>query len=305
MQTPLRVATFLDKGGTGKTTVSAHLGVGLAEKGHDVLLIDLAGKQGDLVKHFGLWDRVEESIENEDDWPNISTVFQDEWEIIARKLGDEAVEGLIYETEEGPDIIPAHPGLDSLDTELGSIDDPVDRYSRFDSFLSSYIDPRGYDFVLIDLPGITNNVSYNGLWAAKNVVAPVEMGVFEASQAAALRNDLAKIDDSFEVGVDLKMVVPNKVNRQTRLADEYLEAFEDEYPDRIAPSYIPKSQDIRNAANDGSTVFSLEEPSRTAKRARRAFLENAEELARRLRDEGLDDADVSETVDAEEVTEPR
>lgn len=53
MRDTLRAAAFLDKGGTGKTTTVAHLGVGLSELDHCVLLVDLAGKQDDLAKHFG------------------------------------------------------------------------------------------------------------------------------------------------------------------------------------------------------------------------------------------------------------
>ncbi|TMT79119.1 ParA family protein [Haloterrigena sp. H1] len=279
--TTKRAATFLDKGGTGKTTSAAHLGVALAEAGEDVLLIDLAGKQGDLAKHFGVWEEVQEQIDEDDDWPNISTVFAEEWDQIATKLGDAAVESLIIETDEGVDLIPAHPGLDSLDADLGNIDDARERYSRLEQFLDEYIDDR-YDTVIIDLPGLTNNVSYNGLWATKHVIAPVEMGPFESEQAAALRNDLEKIHDRFNVSVELAMVLPNKVDRRTNLANEYLEAFDEDYADAIAPAHVPVSQDIRNAADDGQTVFALEEPSTTAERAREAFLENATALQRRL-----------------------
>ena len=281
MRRPSRVATFIDKGGTGKTTVAAHLGVALSEAGDDVLLIDLAGKQGDLSKHFGLWDEIEESIESDDDWPNISTVFQDEWDIIVEKLGDDAVRDLILSTDEGPDVIPAHPGLDSLDAELGNIDKPSDRYSRLDDFLTEYVDPLGYDVILVDLPGITNNVTYNGLWATRHVVVPVEAGVFEASQLEALENDLDKMGENFGVDVELSMVVPNKVDRRTKLAKEYLREFRDAYPDIIARP-IPVSQEIRNAADKGRTVFDVEEPSKTGERALSRFAENADELRNRI-----------------------
>lgn len=295
MDQPLRVATFIDKGGTGKTTVAAHLGVALSRQGNDVLLVDLAGKQGDLSKHFGLWDEVEKQIHDEDDWPNISTVFQDEWDIIVEKLGEDAVDGLVLETDEGPDVVPAHPGLDGLDADLGNIKDPDDRYSRFDRFLTEYIDPLGYDVVLVDLPGITNNVTYNGLWAVGNVIAPVEMGVFEASQVEALKNDLDKIGENFGVDIRISMILPNKVDRRTKLAREYLGELEDAYPEEMAPGYIPVSQDIRNAANSGRTVFSLEEPSKTAMRARKRFVENAEELVDRL-SSGVPEARRAEAV---------
>lgn len=273
-----RLAAFLDKGGTGKTTTVAHLAVALEEADQRVLAIDLAGKQGDLSKHFGVWSEYQDQIDADDAWPNISTVFDDAWSTIASKLGDEAVTDLVIETDEGPDLIPAHPGLDSLDDDLGNIDDAHDRYSRLDTFLTDYVDPLGYDVVLVDLPGMTNNVTMSGLWATHNVVTPVEMGPFEAEQADALRRDLEKIGENFGVDVSLELVLPNKVDLRTKLAEEYLEAFADEYPDAIAPQMVPYSQDIRNAAERGMTAFALEEPSTTAKRAREAYLEAAEQL---------------------------
>jgi chromosome partitioning protein len=283
MAETLRAAAFIDKGGTGKTTATAHLGVALARQGHEVLLLDLAGKQGDLAKAFGVWEHYQERIENDDAWPNITTIFQDEWETISSKLGDQAVEDLILPTEELVNIIPAHPGLDTLDAELANIDDARERYSRLDAFLNEYIDPLGYDAVLMDLPGLTNNVSYNGLWAARNVIAPVEAGPFEAEQADQLRQDVEQIVETFDVNVKLAMVLPNKVDERTKLAEEYLDAFRTAYPEAIAPSHIPYSQDIRNATEQGQTAFRLSKPSKTAKQAREAFITDAQALAKRLR----------------------
>ncbi|MFB6198020.1 MAG: ParA family protein, partial [Halobacteriaceae archaeon] len=109
-----------------------------------------------------VWNEVQTDIQNDEAWPNIATVFDDSWSTIATKLGEPtAIESLITEIQKGVDLIPAHPGLDSLDADLGTIDDATERYSRLDSFLTEYIDPLGYDFLLIDLPGLSNNVTYN------------------------------------------------------------------------------------------------------------------------------------------------
>jgi septum site-determining protein MinD len=69
MNQTFRAATFLDKGGTGKTTTVAHLGVALEQLGHDVLLIDLAGKQGDLGKHLGVFQGYQAQIAADEAWP--------------------------------------------------------------------------------------------------------------------------------------------------------------------------------------------------------------------------------------------
>ncbi len=273
----IRAATFLDKGGVGKTTATAHFAVALDRQGLDILMLDLAGKQGDLAKQFGLWEEIQA---DDDRWPNITTVFQDEWDTIAEKLPT-PVEDLITTTTEGPDLIPAHETLDGLDSTLGNIDDPAVRYSRLDEFLTEYIDER-YDVVLLDLPGSTSNVSYNGLWAAQHVIAPVRPGPFEAGQAAQLRRDLEAIREERGVTIELVMVVLNEVDERTKAGKIYREQFETEYPDAVAPKQIPSSQDIQNAQMNGITLYELEQPSATAERALDAYETDAKTLVERL-----------------------
>jgi len=276
-ETALRGAMFLDKGGVGKTTATAHLGVALDRHGYEVLLLDLAGKQGDLAKHFGLWDDIQA---DDDRWPNITTVFQEQWATIAEKL-PAPVADLIIPTGEGPDLIPAHESLDGLDATLGNIDDASERYSRLDAFLTEYI-ADDYDMILLDLPGSTSNIAYNGLWAAGHVVAPVRPGPFEAGQAAQLRRDLTTIRDEQGVGIELVMVLLNEVDERTKAGQAYLNEFETEYPDSLAPVQIPSSQDVQNAQMHGGTLWSLDRPSTTAQRAINAYETDAEVLVERL-----------------------
>ena len=278
MGSAMRCAAYLDKGGTGKTTSVGHFGVALAEAGRDVLLIDLAGKQGDLSKLFGLRDAVDP-----DDWPNIATTFQPEWERVAEKLGDSAVDDLIYATDESVDLIPAHQGLDSLDVELESKYAGQQKYTVFDQFLTEFIDQR-YDVVLLDLPGAANNITYNGVYAAKQVLTPVETGHFEAEQARALVGDLDRFQDAVGREVGLAMLLPNKLDQRTKLAQRYLEEYTTEFGELIAPEPIPDSQAIRNAAANGQTVFAYEEPSKTAQRAQEAFRADADALVDRIND---------------------
>jgi len=272
--TEVRASLFLDKGGVGKTTSTAHLGVALAEE-HDVLLIDLAGKQNDLAKHFGLWEVIDDQEER---WPNISTVLDKDWQTIRNKLPD-AVDDMIWDTGEGPDLIPAHGGLDQADDDLANVPVP-ERYQFVEQFLDE--DVRGYDVILVDLPGLTNNVTINGLWATRSVVAPTELGEFERQQMRQLLKDLEELSTEFDPEIDVQMVIPNCVDGRTNLAEELLDDLSEEYRDTLAPEQVPRSQDIRNAQAEGQTVFAIENPSETAQRARSAFEVNAEALINRF-----------------------
>jgi chromosome partitioning protein len=281
-----RAATYLDKGGTGKTTITAHLASCLADD-HEVLALDLAGKQGDLGLLLGVYEDVQEDIDEEDDWPNISTVFDERWHDIAESVGHEtAVNKLIYESEEGVDVIPAHPGLDGLDSELGNIDNPSKRYGRLREFLDEYVDPLGYDIILLDLPGLSNNVSYNGLWAAENVIAPVKQGELELKQARRVRKDLEAIRerDDYDATPELVYLIPNLFDARTNLDDEILDDFKTEFGDVIGPAVVKDSQQIANATRDRRTIFALEddELSSTGREARTAIETTADNLLTRL-----------------------
>lgn len=287
MAKTLRAATYLDKGGTGKTTCTAHIGVALHELGEEVLLLDLAGKQGDLAKVFGRYQDVQEDIAAEDDYPNIATTMQDRWPEIADMLGPEkAVNQLVYETAEGPDLIPAHPDLDSLNADLGNVDDVGERYTRLRGFLNDYIEPLDYSVVLLDLPGKGDNVAYNGLWATQRVWAPVKMGPFELDQAKQLRDELVMISDpdSYSEPMDLVMLLPNLYDRRTNLDESRLADFRTEFNGLIPNNWIVKSQGIENATDIGQTLFAVpeDELSATARDAKDAFLTVADELRSQL-----------------------
>lgn len=287
MPETLRAATYLDKGGTGKTTCTAHIGVALHKLGEDVLLIDLAGKQGDLAKVFGRYQDVRNDIATEDDYPNVATTMRDRWPEIADMLGTEkAVAQLVYETDEGPDLIPAHLDLDSLNADLGNVDDVHDRYTRLREFLDTYIDPLDYTVVLLDLPGKGDNVAYNGLWATQRVWAPVKMGPFELDQAKQLRDELTMISDpdAYDEDMTLTLLLPNLYDRTTNLDEDRLADFRTEFDGLVADEWIVKSQGIENATDAGQTIFATpeDELSTTARDAQDAFLTVADDLRTQL-----------------------
>lgn len=164
-------ATFVPKGGVGKTTTTAHIAVA-ATQHHDldVAILDLAGEQNDIARHFGVKDEVQDP-----DGP-ISGIFEDQWWRWQQQTDADPVEVMRFETEEGPDIIPADPGLGGADNNLANTP-REDRYSYLQRFTRKFLTPH-YDVALFDLPGKEDNIAINGLVAAQDIVAPLRPGAF-------------------------------------------------------------------------------------------------------------------------------
>ena len=141
------IALTNQKGGVGKTTTAVNLGVGLAQQGKKVLLID-ADAQANLTMALG--------YNRPDDLHfTLSTVMQD---IIDDKTVDVS-QGIIHH-KEGVDLIPSNIELSGLEVRL------INALSR-ESVLKTYVNEvkRDYDFVLIDCMPSLGMITINSLAA--------------------------------------------------------------------------------------------------------------------------------------------
>jgi chromosome partitioning protein len=273
-----RAAFYVQKGGVGKTTSAAHAATAAAsDHDLDVVLLDLAGTQNDLATQFGIVDDVDDP-----DAP-ISAVFGDDWEFIVDNIPD-IVDRMVYDTGEGPDLIPADTGISGADNNLASV--PVEeRYLKLDSFISEQLADR-YDLVVLDLPGKEDNIALNGIFAAEHVVTPLCPGAFERDQLDSLRDDLEAIRedlrdvlDAHDVHPHLSMVIPTMISGTTKQSSEFVDDLEETYPD-VAGDPVADSQNIGNLQAEGRTLFAAEDDElyQTGKRAREAYRTNTTTL---------------------------
>lgn len=271
----IRICTYVEKGGVGKTTSAAHIGVSAAQDhGLDVLLIDLAGTQNDLATQFGLADEIQDL-----DAP-ISAVFGDDWDFIKDNIPD-VVDRMVFETEEGPDLIPADPGLGAADNNLANVP-REERYSKLDELISDELAPR-YDLVILDLPGKEDNIALNGLFAAEHTVAPLRPGEFERNQLAKLDRTLDEIADDFAADPRLSLVFPTMVDSTTNLSTTFVTDLAEEYPDVVGEP-ITKTADIGSGQTEGRTLFGFDDDGlyTTGARAREAYRANTNHLLTKL-----------------------
>ena len=148
------IAITNKKGGVGKTTTTVNLGVGLANEGYRVLLID-ADPQGSLTVSLG--------VKNPDELPvSLATVLQ-------RVIDDRPIDGGlgIIQHEEGVDLLPSNIELSGLEISLFNV------MSR-EFILKGYVDEiRGnYDYILIDCMPSLGMMTVNSLVAADSVIIP-------------------------------------------------------------------------------------------------------------------------------------
>lgn len=270
-----RAALYVEKGGVGKTTSAAHVGVS-AHQNHDldVLLIDLAGTQNDLATQFGMSEEVDDP-----DAP-ISAVFGDSWGFIKENV-DDLLDQMTFSTDEGPDLIPADRGLTGADSNLANVP-AEDRFTKLDAFVGNFVAPQ-YDLVLFDLPGKEDNIALNGLFAAGNIVAPLPPGAFERQQLDNLRESLAAIRDTHSVDIRVVIVTPTMVDQTTNISDQFLDELETEFEGMVSTP-VADTANIRNEQAKGQTVYAVpsDELYETGRRTQEAYTELTTDLLERL-----------------------
>lgn len=270
-----RAAFYVEKGGVGKTTSTAHVGVS-AHQNHDldVLLMDLAGTQNDLATQFGMSEEVD------DPTAPISTVFGEDWDFIKDNVED-VLEKMVFTTDEGPDLIPADRGLTGADNNLANV--PIEgRFTKLDAFIENFVAPE-YDLVLLDLPGKEDNIALNGLFAANNIVTPLPPGAFERQQLHNLRESLASIRETHPVDAHVTLVTPTMVDQTTNISDRFLDELKEEFNGMVSTP-IADTANIRNEQEEGQTVYAVppDELYETGRRTREAYTELTTDLLDRL-----------------------
>ena len=260
-------ATFVPKGGVGKTTTTAHIAVATAqEHDRDVCIVDLAGEQNDIARHFGIKEAATDT-----DGP-ISGIFESQWWTWQQQTDADPVEVMRFGTDEGVDIIPSDPGLGGADNNLANTprEDRYEFLARFrDEFLADH-----YDLVLFDLPGKEDNIAINGLVAAQHVIAPLRPGAFERDQLATLESQLETLSDDLVIDtlLDLAAVIPTMIDRRTNQSEQFLTDLEATHADLVTTP-VPQTANIGTLQSEGRTLFAVNDDRlyATGREARDAY----------------------------------
>ena len=242
------IAISNQKGGTGKTTTTVNLGIGLANEGKKVLLIDYDA-QGSLTQCLGYPNPDELSV-------TISSLME---KVIREQ--PIAKDGGILHHKEGVDFIPANIELSGMETALVNI---MSRERVLKDYLATVKDD--YDYVLIDCTPSLGMLTINALTAANEVIIPVQSHFLPAKGLEQLLSTVAKVKRQINPTLKINGILLTMVDGRTNLARDISQLIRNTYGNHIKvfKTEIPLSIKAAETSAVGKSIYSYDKNGRVA-----------------------------------------
>ena len=233
------LAVVNQKGGTGKTTTCENLGVGLAQEGKKVLLVDV-DPQGSLTISLG--------------YPRPDDLDSTLSELMAKVMQETPLspgEGILHH-EEGVDLIPANISLSGIEVSL------VNAMSR-ETILKQLMEPlkRQYDFILLDCMPSLGMLTVNALAAADNVLIPVQAQYLSAKGLEQLLQTVNKVRRQINPKLRIESILLTMVDGRTNYAKDISNLIRETYGRKIKVfgTDIPHSVRAADISAEGKSIF--------------------------------------------------
>lgn len=240
------IALANQKGGVGKTTTAANLGIGLSRQGKKVLLID-ADAQGNLTQLLG-WQRPDDLS------PTLSTLME---KIITDKPISPS-EGILKHRE-GVHLMPANIELSSMEVTL------VNTMSR-ETVLRQYLSTvkKDYDYAIIDCMPSLGMMTINALTAADSIIIPVQAHYLPAKGLEQLLKSVARIKKQLNPNLDIDGILLTMVDSRTNFAKDIDNLIRSTYGGRVFKAEIPHSIRAAEMSVEGKSIFAYDPHGKVA-----------------------------------------
>ena len=227
------------KGGVGKTTTCANLGIGLAKAGKKALLID-ADPQGSLTISLG-WPRPDE----------LPFTLATAMNKILMEEPIDPTEGILHHAE-GVDLLPADIQLSGMENAL------VNAMSR-ETILRQYLDclKDRYTHILIDCQPSLGMLTVNVLAAANHLIIPVQAEYLPAKGLEQLIWTVGKVRRQLNPNLEIDGILLTMVDKRTNFVREVSGLIRDTYGGnlKVFDTEIPYSVRAKEISAEGKSIF--------------------------------------------------
>ena len=224
-----RLAVLNQKGGTGKTTTAINLAAGIADRGYDVLLVDMDA-QGNVGTSLGI-------------------------------RGERSLYHLLVDDKMNPDdvVVPVRGHLDVItsDATLAQAEVYLARLnSDRDRVLATRLEAlRGrYQYVVLDCGPSLSLLNQNALTFADEVLIPVSCDYLALVGVKQVLRTLKDVDRHLGHAVRIAGVIPTFFDGRTRLAKEAVETLAEHFKERLCDP-IRRSTRLAEAPSHRQTIF--------------------------------------------------
>ena len=233
------ISVVNQKGGTGKSTTCANLGVGLAQAGKRVLVVD-CDPQASLTISLG--------------YPQPDKLSVTLSDMMGKVLTDQPIapgEGILHHAE-GVDLMPSDIQLSGMEVSL------VNAMSR-ETILRQYLDTvrRQYTHILLDCQPSLGMLTVNALAAANRVLIPVQAEYLPAKGLEQLLQTIGKVRRQINPKLEIDGILLTMVDSRTNFAKEVSALLRDTYGSKIKvfASEIPHSVRAKETSAEGKSIF--------------------------------------------------
>lgn len=223
------------KGGVGKTTSAASIGVAMARQGKRVLLVDLDG-QANLTGIF-VQEEAEDSI----------------YDALVEKASLP-----IVHIEANLNLVPSNLNMSAAEAKMTQL---IQREMRLANLLAKQ--KSNYDYILIDCPPSLGIVTINAFFAADEIYVPVAAEILPLKGMMMIENVL---EDLREAKPDIRIsgVFVTRFDSRKNINKSVEEAVRAQYEDVVFKTHIRDHVSLSEAPGSGGSIFDYDSKGRGA-----------------------------------------
>ena len=225
------ISVINQKGGVGKTTTVINLAAALAQKGKNILVIDL-DPQGNATTGLGK--------SNNDEASNIYNILIGKCKL-SQCINPSAISGL--------DLIGSNVNLSGLEVETAN--DTNRAYLLKEILTNNLNDIKNYDIIFIDCPPSLSLLTIMSLVAANEILVPLQTEFFALEGITQLVKTIDRIKINLNPNLSIRGILLTMFDKRNKLSSQVDKEARSFFKDKVYESVIPRNVRLSEAPSHG------------------------------------------------------